>query len=282
ITLVVARGGVEQNRLEGGWGIFAELIADFLQAAPIGASSGARAQGNPSFREFGTQMDCLAPFFLGLLRISGLFVGDAEMIVAQGVIRSGFYGLLQGGNSLVGLIAANFDLALQHQHLGIRGRLLQNCFRLGVRFIDAVVQNQELDVGFANGEIGRVFGGKRRKFREGFVILPARQIGLTEEFVGVWVAAQLFLGFGEDLFALGFLPLAEIERSERTAGSDIFWRCLDGILEYLFGFRPALVFLIESAQGDSGQSASRVQGYGFFETLLGATEIFLTSLNVTQ
>src|SRR5215469_4157236 len=100
------------------------------------------------------------------------------------------------------MILMNLDLAFEHESFGILWRFFQDFLILTVRFVDAVVQNQKLNVGLPRGKVIGMCSCKQREFRQRSVVLPAADIGVAEKAVSGGVAGQLLFGGGQDFLCL--------------------------------------------------------------------------------
>jgi len=113
IALIELCGSVEQVTLRGARSNLAKLGGDGLQRAPVGALCRAGAQRRPCVQQFGAYANGGVPLPFGLLGLTLLLEGDAELVMAHGAARIEFQCLTEGQNALFEMILLNLHLPAQ-------------------------------------------------------------------------------------------------------------------------------------------------------------------------
>src|ERR1700745_4089945 len=99
------------------------------------------------------------------------------------VIRRIFDGVLQGDNRFIRLFLLNLNLSAKNQSIRVIWILFQNRVVQRNSFVEFARQNKKLNVGFLDGEIARMTGDQRRKFRKSLLRIVARDIEVAKHSV---------------------------------------------------------------------------------------------------
>src|SRR5882672_2917801 len=101
----------------------------------------------------------------------------------RSVIWRILYGVLEGGDCLIGLFLLNLNLPAKKQSIRVIRIVLQNRVVERNSLVQFARQNKKLNVGLLDGQIVRMTGNQGRKFRKSLFGLVASDVEVTEHSV---------------------------------------------------------------------------------------------------
>ncbi len=105
------------------------------------------------------------PFRFGLLWLSFLLESHTELIMTHGAGGIESQRLPKSENAVVQMILLDLNLSAEDQGLRILRRARKNAVVQLRGFIEAMIQDEELDVGLAYRQVLLIAGGERSKLR---------------------------------------------------------------------------------------------------------------------
>src|SRR5258708_33092688 len=149
----------------------------------------------------------------------------------------------------IGIAAAELNLPLINQSLDVaRIRLEDFTVELG-RFVQAIFQNQKLNIILFDLHVAGMCAVKRSVFRGSLIQVSAREVEVTQHPVAFALVPEIVLVLLQKILDLRFLAIRHHEANQSGAGRGILWFYLDGMLELLFSFSETVLRLVEAAQG---------------------------------
>src|SRR5712691_11208839 len=101
----------------------------------------------------------------------------------RSVIWRILYGVLKGGDGIIGLFLLNLNLPAKNQSIRVIGIVFQNRVVQRNSFAQFARQNKKLNVSLLDGQIVRMTGDQGRKFRKSLLRLVASDVEVTEHSV---------------------------------------------------------------------------------------------------
>ena len=163
------------------------------------------SQGALRVAQVRTDANSLAPLRLCAAVIVPLCEGRSQLVVSDGIVRIVAERTLQRVNGAVGIILAELHLTLVDEGIHVVGVGLEDLVVQFGGFVEAVLENQELDVVLLDLKIfgmiaveGSVLGG-------GLVEIAGGEVEVAEHAITFPVVGEISLGLTQESFGLDLL-----------------------------------------------------------------------------
>ena len=204
------------------------------------------------------------------------------MMVRDGVIGIVLQRGLQTLDRLLGVSLGNFDLPAVNQSFDVVGRVFQNFIIEFAGFIQAVLEDEQLNVVLLHLQVFRMVVVKRTVLGNGVVEIAGREIKVAEHAVADWVIGKILFRLLQKCFRFRFLSLGQQKASHGGAGFRILGIDVHGVAKLLFRFRESAARLVIGAQSQLRPHLLRIYLHGLLEVQLGGVGLIATHLQKSQ